>query len=244
MMTICATGWTVAQEVLYFEDFNSPVLDATVWNYQNGDGCPDLCGWGNGEKQTYRPENLRIEDGNLIITTTKEGDAYYSTKIHTQDKIEFQYGTVEVRAMLPSGTGIWPAIWLLGSNIDQVGWPLCGEIDMMEFAGKNPNQVHTTMHTQDSHGNSKNTAIATVQDPSTAYHVYKVDWSKEKISFYIDDDLVYTFNPTDRSEEVWPYDQPFYLILNTAVGGSFGGKVIDDSIFPQEFKIDYIKILQ
>ncbi len=235
---------TTAQEIIYFDDFDSTELNNKVWSFQNGDGCPDLCGWGNNELQTYRPENLRIEDSNLIITTTRENNTYYSAKIQTKDKLEFQYGTIEVKAMLPSGTGIWPAIWLLGSNIDEVGWPQAGEIDMMEFAGKNPDQIHTTMHTADSHGNSKNTAVTKVNNLSDAYHIFKTVWNKEKIAFYIDDALVYTFNPEQRTSDIWPYDQPFYLILNTAVGGTFGGDQVDDTIFPQEFKIDYIKITQ
>lgn len=233
-----------SQKVVYFDDFNQTELDESVWSFQNGDGCPDLCGWGNNEKQIYTPENLRVEDGMLIIKTTHENGKYLSTKIHTKDKLEFQYGSVEVRAMLPEGKGIWPAIWLLGSNIDQVGWPRSGEIDMMEFAGKNPDQIHTTLHTQDSHGNSKNTAIAKAENASTSFHNYKVQWTPDFIRFFIDGVEVYTFQPEIKTEAVWPFDQPFYLIINTAVGGTFGGNEVDDNIFPQELKIDYIEILQ
>jgi beta-glucanase (GH16 family) len=236
--------WSGAQNVIYFEDFNGAELDQNVWSFQNGDGCPDLCGWGNGEKQFYTTENLRVEDGMLIIKTTQENDTYLSSRINTKDKLEFQYGTVEVRAMLPQGKGIWPAIWLLGSNIDEVGWPLTGEIDMMEFAGKNPDQIHTTLHTQDSHGNSKNTAFAKAENASTSFHTYKVQWTEDFIKFFIDDTEIYTFQPKDKTEAIWPFDQPFYLILNTAVAGTFAGYEVDDRIFPQEFKIDYIKITQ
>ena len=146
--------------------------------------------------------------------------------------------------MLPQGTGIWPALWLLGSNIDEVGWPLAGEIDIMEFTGRNPDQIHSTLHTQDSYGDSKNTAFAKAENASSSFHTYKVKWTADTIQFYIDDRQVYNFNPKIKTKAVWPFDQPFYLILNTTVGGTFAGFEVDDRIFPQEFKIDYIKIAQ
>ncbi len=241
---LIATGCVAQETVIYHEDFNQAELDPKVWNYQLGDGCPENCGYGNQEKQIYTSDNLSIEDGMLIITSTKTDEGYRSSRIHTKDKLEFQYGTVEVRAQLPQGVGIWPAIWMLGSNISEVGWPASGEIDIMEFAGRNPDQIHTTLHTTDSHGDSKNTAFAKAENVSITFHTYKMQWTADFIRFFIDDVQVYNFQPEVKTKKVWPFDQPFYLLLNTAVGGTFAGFEVDDSIFPQEFKIDYIKITQ
>lgn len=228
---------------LVFEDhFDGNILNTENWNYQLGDGCPDLCGWGNNERQIYTQENTSIRDGNLVITATKKDSNYYSSRITTAGKIEFKYGVVEVRAKLPTGVGVWPAIWTLGNDIGKVGWPACGEIDIMEYVGKSPHEIHTTLHTPDSFGNSKNTAISTIENIEEGFHTYKAIWTRKSIEFFIDDSLVYTFSPQLRNRETWPYNKPHYLLLNLAIGGNFGGPDVDDSIFPQEFIIDYVKI--
>ena len=231
-----------AQELILEEHFSGNRLNETVWNYELGNGCPDLCGWGNNERQMYTKDNVAIKDGNLVLTAAFDGKNYTSGKINTKNKIEFKYGTVEVRAKLPTGQGVWPAIWMLGTNISEVGWPKAGEIDIMEYVGKNPHEIHTTLHTSDSYGESKNTKITTIPSIEEGFHVYKADWTKDFIKFYIDEVLVYTFSPELKNEDTWPFDQPFYLLLNLAVGGNFGGPEVDDSIFPQEFLIDYVKI--
>jgi len=189
-------------EAIFIDEFDTKTLDTNSWNFDIGNGCPDLCGWGNEEKQYYTKDNISIKDGKLIITANKKDGKYYSTKLTTKDKIEFKYGTVEVKAKLPVGKGIWPAIWMLGADISEIGWPKCGELDIMEYVG----------------------------------------WTKESISFYIDDELTYTFSPEVKNESTWPFNKPFYMIINLAVGGHFGGHDVDDSIFPQEFIIDYVKI--
>ena len=232
---------TTAQKLIFEEQFNGDVLNESTWNYELGNGCPHICGWGNNERQYYTKENVAVKDGHLIITATKDS-LYESGRITTRDKFEFQYGVIEVRAKLSTGQGIWPAIWMLGSNISEVGWPKSGEIDIMEYVGKAPHEIHTTLHTQDSHGKSVNTKIHTIKDIEQGFHVYKCDWSKDAISFYIDDALVYTFSPEVKDANTWPFDQPFYVILNMAVGGNFGGPEVDDSIFPQEFIVDYVKV--
>lgn len=230
------------KRIIFNDDFEQSFLDLKYWNYDLGDGCPNLCGWGNKEYQHYTKENIFVRDKKLVIRATKEGDRYYSGRITTKDKIEFQYGTVEVKAKLPKGLGVWPAIWMLGHDIEENYWPNCGEIDIMEYVGRMPGKIHTTLHTKDSYGVSKNTKISLFDNIEDGFHIYKMQWDENQIQFFIDDENVYTFAPEKKTAEIWPFDKPFYLILNLAVGGYFGGFEVDDSIFPQEFIIDYIKV--
>lgn len=240
--TSIAFAQTEGRKLIWEENFNGTRLDEKVWNFVTGDGCPNLCGWGNNEKQIYTTQNHTVNNGLLTITARKDGDVYSSTRITTSGKKEFQYGYIETRAKLPVGHGIWPAFWMLGSNIEKVGWPLCGEIDILEYVGREPQMVFTSLHTQDSHGNTVNTKKTKFENIEQGFHTYGVDWNKEKMDFYVDGKLVYTFNPKERTEAVWPFDQPFYFLLNVAIGGNFGGPKVDDSIFPQEYVIDYIKV--
>lgn len=232
------------RKLVWEENFDKPSLDETVWNYELGDGCPNLCGWGNNERQIYTTQNHEIEDGKLIIHAKKEGNVYSSTKITTKDKKVFQYGRMEARAKLPIGHGIWPAFWMLGQNISQVGWPKCGEIDILEYIGREPQMVFTTLHTQASHGNTINTKKTKIPEIEEGFHVFAFDWSKDKMDFFVDDVLVYTFQPEVKNEDTWPFNNPFYFILDVAIGGNFGGPAVDDTIFPQDFIIDYIKVYQ
>lgn len=229
-------------KLVWEENFNGKSLDEKVWNFELGDGCPNLCGWGNNERQIYTKENHRLENGKLIITAKKDGDKYTSTRITSAGKKEFKYGYIEARAKLPVGHGIWPAFWMLGSNIKQVGWPKAGEIDILEYVGKEPDMVFTSLHTQASHGETINTKKTKFEDIEEGFHTYAINWTKEKIEFYVDDNLVYTFAPEDKTVDTWPFDQPFYFIVNVAIGGNFGGPGVDDNIFPQEFVVDYIKV--
>ncbi|MGV3459259.1 MAG: glycoside hydrolase family 16 protein [Flavobacterium sp.] len=229
-------------KLLWEENFNGKALNEKVWNYELGDGCPNICGWGNNERQIYTTTNHKLKDGKLIITAKKEGDKYSSTRITTAGKKEFKYGYIEARAKLPVGQGIWPAFWMLGSNIKQVGWPLAGEIDILEYVGKEPHMVFTSLHTKDSHGetiNTKKTPFANIEE---GWHTYAINWTKDKIEFFVDDKSVYTFAPENKTTKVWPFDQPFYFIVNVAIGGNFGGPAVDDKIFPQEYMVDYIRV--
>jgi beta-glucanase (GH16 family) len=231
------------RKLIWEENFAGKVLDEKVWNIMLGDGCPN-CGWGNNEKQLYTDENHKLVNGNLEITALKQGDKYTSSRLTTKDKKEFQYGYFEARAKLPIGQGVWPAFWMLGSNINEVGWPKTGEIDILEYIGKEPSMVFTTLHTQDSFGNSKNTKKTKIEGIENGFHTYGVDWTKNKMDFFVDDVLVYTFQPEVKDANIWPFDQPFYFLLNLAIGGNFGGHEVDDSIFPQKFVIDYVKVYQ
>ncbi len=244
---VLLVNFSVAQKterkLVWEENFNGTELNESVWNFELGNGCPN-CGWGNNERQLYTKDNHKLENGNLVITAKKENDTYTSTRITTANKIEFQYGRIEARAKLPVGKGIWPAFWMLGSNISKVGWPKCGEIDILEYVGRDPHMVYTTLHTQDSHGNSINSKKTKIDTIEEGFHVYAVDWTKEKMDFLVDGTIVYTFNPNVKNENTWPFDQKFFILINMAIGGNFGGPDVDDSIFPQEYVVDYIKVFQ
>lgn len=228
--------------LIFEEEFNDSLLNTATWSYDLGDGCPNLCGWGNNERQLYSKENVTLSDGKLLIEATKRDSLYYSGKIHTKKNFEFQYGTVEVKAKLPTGHGLWPAIWMLGNDIDTKGWPACGEIDVMEYVGKKPSVIYTSMHTSSSFGNTVNSKQTSIQNIEEGFHVYKMNWTKEAITFFIDNKEVYQYAPKDKNDKTWPYNKPFYLILNMAIGGNFGGPEVDESIFPKDFQIDYIRV--
>lgn len=243
----CAVYAAHAQEertLVWAEEFDTPTLLSDVWNLESGDGCPTLCGWGNNERQIYTATNHRIENGTLIIQAQKKGEQYTATRINTKGKRAFQYGRIETRIKLPQGKGLWPAFWLLGENIDTVGWPKCGEIDVMEYVGKKPGEIFTSLHTQSSFGNTVNTKTIICHDIEDGFHTFAVDWSEEKIAFYVDNTLEYNYQPPYHTKENWPFDQPFYLLINLAIGGNFGGPEVDDTIFPQEYIIDYIRVYQ
>ena len=232
------------RNLVWEENFDGDRLNEDDWNYIEGDGCPNLCGWGNNEKQTYQAENVHLEDGFLVITARKEGYDYTSGRISTKGKKEFKYGRMEARIQLPPGKGLWAAFWMLGSNIDKVGWPRSGEIDIMEYVGREPGSLFTTLHTADSYGNSKNTRKAPIEGIEEGFHTYAIEWTKSEISFFVDDEHFYTFSPGTKKKEIWPFDQPFYFILNLAIGGNFGGSDIDDSALPSQYRIDYIRVYQ
>lgn len=233
-----------------FEQEGAP--DSSRWTYDLGDGCPDICGWGNNELQYYtqRPENVRIEDGRLIIEAHREpyeGKEYTSTRLVSRQKGDWKYGYIEARAKLPQGTGTWPAIWMLPTDWQYGGWPASGEIDIMEHVGYNPERVYGTVHTK-----AFNHAIGTQKGDSTEvvdahhkFHVYAIDWSPEKIDFLVDGEVYHTFLNEGTGYEAWPFDQPFHLLMNLAVGGNWGGaKGVDEEIWPQRMEVDYVRVYQ
>ena len=218
------------------------------WTAEIGTGCPNLCGWGNGEAQYYtaREENVKIENGILKITAKKENyqnSQYTSTRIKTQGKFDFTYGKVEVRAKLPSGGGTWPAIWMLGSNITSVGWPSCGEVDIMEHVGNNQNTVHSSLHTPSSYGGTINTKTYQVNNASTAFNVYSMQWDANKIEFFLNGNKTYTYQPSVKDNDTWPFDKAQFLLLNVAMGGGFGG-AIDSNFTQSSMEIDYVRVYQ
>lgn len=244
VLSLSSFSQQAGKKLVWEEEFLGKELNEKVWNYELGNGCPNVCGWGNNERQVYTQTNHELKDGMLYITAKKEEDNYTSTRITTAGKKEFTYGYMEVRAKLPVGQGIWPAFWMLGSNIKEKGWPLAGEIDILEYVGKNPHMVYTSLHTQDSHGETINTRKTEFKDIETGFHTYAIDWTAERIIFFVDGKSVYTFQPEEKTEATWPYNQPFYFLVNMAIGGNFGGPEVDDTIFPQTYIIDYIKVYQ
>lgn len=207
----------------------------------------------NNELQKYTyGDNVSVKDGLLTITAQKVGEEqvygdYTSGRIKTQGKKEFTYGRMEIRAKVPNGLGTWPAIWMLGGDIYATDWPACGEIDIMEHVGFNPQKVHSSLHSNSSYGNTQNTGITTVETYDTDFHIYGVNWTPDKLEFYIDSpqNIHYTYNPEVKDKATWPFDKPFFFILNIAVGGDWGGKEgIDDSIFPKDMLVDYVRVYQ
>lgn len=225
--------------LLWEEDFDTDgPLDPEVWNFETGNNN----GWGNQELQYYTEDNAVIEDGNLVITARAEssnGFDYTSSRITTKDNFEFQYGRVEVRAKLPAGAGTWPAIWMLGSNFDEVGWPEAGEIDIMEHKGNEPNVIHGTLHYPGRSGGNADGNTTTISDASTEFHIYTMEWSPERIVFLVDEEVYHTYENTADS----PFNQDFFLILNVAMGGTFGGTV-DPNFEESSMEVDYIRVYQ
>ena len=230
--------------LFWSDEFNGTGAPNTSnWTREIGTGNN---GWGNGESQYYteRLENSRVEDGVLKITAkaeSYEGSNYTSARLITAGKLDFTYGRVDIRAKLPEGGGTWPAIWLLGSNINSVGWPACGEVDIMEHVGNNQGTVQSAMHTPSSYGATVNHGSQFLDDVSTEFHVYSVEWNSEKMVFSVDDIVHYTYNPSTKDSNTWPFDSDQFIILNVAMGGGFGG-TIDPNFVTTTMEIDYVRV--
>lgn len=231
--------------VLAFSDeFETPgSLDPAKWGYEIGY-------IRNDEKQFYtsRSENVRAEGGSLVIEARKEayqGYGYTSASVNTLGRFEFRYGRVEVRAKLPTGNGSWPAIWMLGTNRLQVGWPSCGEIDIMENVGFDPLRIHASVHTaayNHTIGTQK-TASVTIASPWDDFHVYAMEWSADRIEVFVDGQKYFTFRHEGTGTRTWPFDKPQYLLVNLAIGGGWGGqRGIDDALFPKRYLVDYVRV--
>lgn len=231
-------------ELVWADEFNVAGLpDPNKWDQEQGF-------IRNKELQYYtkaRPENARIEDGMLVIETRKddfEGHPITSASLRTRGKTSWLYGRIEVRAKLPTGKGMWPAIWMLGINPGQ-RWPACGEIDIMENVGFDPLKICANIHTKAYNhviGTNKGSRID-VTDPSQNFHVYAIEWFEDRLDFFVDETKYFTFKNEGTGNDTWPFDKPHYLIINAAYGGSWGGqKGVDDAILPQKYLIDYVRI--
>ncbi len=221
--------------------------DDAMWTYEIGTG---IGGWGNNELQYYtdQPENVKVEDGMLHITAQKEifmGSSYTSARIVTKGLFEQAYGRFEARIQLPWGRGLWPAFWLLGADCGDVAWPQCGEIDIMEYRGQDPTIIHGSVHGP---GYSASEAVTKRYELAndrfdTGFHIFGIEWGPNYINYYVDDVLYNQITPEDVPGK-WVYDQPFYIILNVAVGGSFVGTPNSQTIFPQTMLVDYVRIYE
>lgn len=226
--------------LLWSEEFNTNgAPNSSVWGYDIGNGSG---GWGNQELQYYtsRSENIIVESGVLKITAKKESYnnmSYTSARLLSKNKYSFKYGRVEVRAKLPVGLGTWPAIWMLGSNIDTAGWPACGEIDIMEHKGNDLNKIYGTLHYPGHSGGNANGSTIVVSNVTSEFHIYRVDWTSSNISFYVDNQFFHSVANTSSL----PFNQNFFLILNVAMGGTFGGTV-DPNFVSATMEVDYIRI--
>ncbi len=229
-------------KLVWSDEFNSKgAPDSTKWSYDIGTGD---WGWGNNEKEYYtnRSQNVSISKGMLKITALKEnynGSAYTSTRLLTRDKFNFTYGKVEVRAKLPAGVGTWPAIWMLGSNIKTTGWPNCGEIDIMEHKGCEPNKIYSTLHYPKHFGDHADGDSIMIKNTNTAFHTYSTEWTSTFIKFYVDDVIVKSYTNDGAS----PFHKNFHIILNVAMGGNFAGP-LDPNITNATMEVDYVRVYQ
>ena len=238
------------KSMVWSDEFNQTSLDMNSWNYETGGY------WFNNEIQYYRggTANTALQNGKLVITAKKEtyqNREHTSARLTTEGKVEYKYGRIDVRAKLPKGQGIWPAIWLLGDNMSTVGWPACGELDMMELLGHEPYKIHGSINygpQGNSWAHTKTTSYSlpvSEGDFSDKYHVFSVLWEENSIKYYVDDNLYATYNPNNiAGGQAWRFNHPFFFILNIAVGGDWPGNPEPTTIFPQQMLIDYIRIFQ
>ncbi len=244
-------GW----ELVWSDEFSGDAVDPSNWTYDIGGW-----GWGNGEAQYYtdRIENSRVEDGLLIIEAHQEkfehadGTSYYtSARLKTQGLQEFQYGRIEARLKVPSGAGLWPAFWMLGAGFSEDSeteanrWPNVGEIDVMEYLGREPDLIFGTIH-----GPGYSGALGLTRwnrqtyDIADDFHTYAVEWDADGVSWFYDGELYYTVTPDDLVDRDWVFDKEFFLILNLAVGGQFPGPVALDLEFPVRLQVDHVRVYQ
>lgn len=218
----------------------------SIWRYDLGGG-----GWGNGELETYtdsRRNSALDGKGNLVITARREADgSYTSARLKTEGTFTAQYGSVQARIRIPRGQGIWPAFWMLGADIGSVGWPACGEIDVMENVGYEPAVVHGTVHGPGYSGAAgisaayTNTSGAAFAD---AFHVFAVDWTADAITWSVDGTAYRTVTRADVGTNPWVFDKPFFVILNVAVGGGWPGSPDATTRFPQQMLVDWVRVYQ
>jgi beta-glucanase (GH16 family) len=229
-------------ELAWSDDFNTPgAVDAARWGFDLGGG-----GWGNAELQVYTNNSSNVAvnaDGKLMITALSNASGFTSARIKTKGLFSQAYGRFEARIKTPSGPGIWPAFWMLGSNIDTKPWPQCGEIDIMEQKGNLPYITYGSLHGPGYSGGNAVTKSYALQNGrfDTDYHIYAIEWGEGYIDYFVDDYLYQRITPENVNGE-WVYNQPFYLILNVAVGGNFVGFPTTGTPFPQTMYVDYVKV--
>jgi beta-glucanase (GH16 family) len=237
----------MAYKLVFEDQFNQGKVQENTWTFETGGH-----GFGNKESQYYtpNPHNIDVSSGHLTIIGKKEDyqdNHYTSAKITSYPNRLFTYGKLEVEAILPKGKGTWPAIWLLGQNYKEgTPWPLCGEIDLMEHVGNHPNQVHFSIHSKERHFTRGNqlTHVEVIDDVYENPHVYGMIWKEDHITFLLDGKEVVSYEKQSGETEVgWPFNQPFYLIMNIALGGSWGGP-IDDACLPTKMHIQRVSYYQ
>jgi beta-glucanase (GH16 family) len=248
-------------QLVWSDEFNTPGRpDPAKWNFTTGFHA-------NHEAQYYtgdRPENVRIENGMLIMEgrredwpnpqfdpasksyTKQKTIPYTSAMLTTKNKFSWTYGRFEARAKVPKGQGMWPAIWFLGADIDKTHWPTCGEIDLMEALGRDPLKVYGTLHYSENHKHAHTGSSTTATTPpADDFHLYAIEWFPDRIDFFYDQTMYHSIHLDDiATGPDNPFRKPEYLLVNLALGGDWGGLTVDDSKLPQQFQIDYIRIYQ
>jgi beta-glucanase (GH16 family) len=241
------TGMTL----VWSDEFNGKTLNSSNWTYETGGG-----GWGNSELEYYTNSvnNTFLTGGYLVIEARKETigtNNYTSARLKTEDKKTFTYGRIDIRARLPKGQGLWPALWMLGNNISQTGygWPACGEIDIMELLGQNPQKIYGTVHWgiagQSNHPSSGGNYSISAGDFSSSFHVFSLQWDSTKMDILLDDAVYKTVYKTDMGSTYYSiFEKPFFFVFNVAVGGSWPGNPNSSTSFPQRMIVDYVRIYQ
>ncbi|WP_088862635.1 glycoside hydrolase family 16 protein [Thermococcus celer] len=244
-------------ELIWHDEFNGNAVNEEYWTFEIGNGqAYGVPGWGNNELEYYTPNNTVIENGVLVIEARKEWVTdqygtymYTSSRMKTEGKVEFEPPVrIEARMKFPKGKGLWPAFWLLGANIGEVGWPQCGEIDIMEFLGHELKTVHGTIHGPGYSGSKGITKSYTlpegVPDFTEDFHVFAIDWFPDRIEWYVDGHLyhVVTRKQVEDMGHEWVFDGPFYIILNLAVGGNWPGRPTATTKFPARMYVDYVRV--
>jgi beta-glucanase (GH16 family) len=220
----------------------SGLPDATKWGYDIGGS-----GWGNNELQYYTntANNVDVSNGHLTITARKEpfqSQAYTSARLVSKSNPNMLYGRIEVKGKIPAGRGSWPAIWMLPNDYAYGSWPKSGEIDIMEHVGYNEGKVHFSIHNELYNAANSKSSIVEMPTAVTSFHVYRTDWTPESIKGYYDDKLIFTYKNDGKGSAGWPFDKPFHILLNIAVGGNWGGiEGVDDTIFPIQMQVDYVR---
>ena len=235
--------------LVWQDEFNDSTLNQDDWNYEIGNGSN---GWGNNELQYYTSANTSLVLDDFLVIEAKEesfaGYNYTSSRLTTQNKQSFQYGRVDIRAVVPEGQGIWPALWMLGDDITSVSWPACGEMDIMELVGHEPSKVHATVH----FGNDfsvhqyigSSYSLSNGEKFSEAFHVFSLIWQEDYIQFLVDDQVIHEFTPSGTGNQPYPFNDTFFFIFNVAVGGNWPGSPNASTVFPQRMIVDYIRVFQ
>ncbi len=252
MVNISDAGYQAADSyegmtLTWSDEFAENSINYDNWGYDLGTGNG---GWGNNELQNYTssPNNSYVSDGRLIIKAEKVGEnAYTSARMKSLGLQEFQYGRVDMRALIPKGQGIWPALWMLGANYSQVGWPACGEIDIMELLGHQPGSIHGTAHWGNDYPQWQHQGDNISIYPDTfndEFNVFSIDWSPNEINYLMNDELFFTINTSMMNGQNYPFNNPFFFIMNVAVGGNWPGYPNESTSFPVFMAVDYVRVYQ
>ncbi len=247
LFAICVQGCaqTGFSKLVWQDEFDKPGKpDPSRWGYDTAHGCPNNCGWGNNELQYYttRTDNSIVEGGVLKVKAQREnynGASFTSARLLSKGKFAFTYGKVEIRAKIPQGVGTWPAVWMLGNNVEKVGWPKCGEIDIVEHRGYELNKIFGTFHYPGRSGDKADGKTLVIQNATSDFHIYSTEWTKEAINIFVDGKMIHSL----KNGAGVPFNHEFFLLINMAIGGGFAGPV-DPAFNAATLEVDYIRVYQ